>query len=155
MSTIAELNKTPGSEGARRATGDSGVCGPVGAPDPEVTERAKRRRFTAEYKLRILREADACKGDGDLGALLRREGLYSSHLTTWRRQRDEIAKAGLKARKRGPKPKDVDPQVKRLERENARLKERLEQAETIISFQKKLSKLLGIPLKSPDSDGND
>jgi transposase-like protein len=120
-----------------------------------VTERAKRRRFTAEYKLRILREADACKGDGDLGALLRREGLYSSHLATWRRQRDEIAKAGLKARKRGPKPKAVDPRVKRLERENARLKRQLEQAETIIEFQKKLSKLLGISLKPPTGDEND
>ena len=155
MSSIAEMTPAPGSEGARRATGDTGARGPVGAPDPEVTERAKRRRFTAEYKLRILREADACKGDGDLGALLRREGLYSSHLATWRRQRDEIAKAGLKARKRGPKPKADDPRVKQLERENARLKRRLEQAETIIDFQKKLSKLLGIPLKPPDSDGND
>jgi len=133
----------------------TGARGPEGAPDPEVTERAKRRRFTAEYKLRILREADACKGDGDLGALLRREGLYSSHLATWRRQRDEIAKAGLKARKRGPKPKAVDLRVKRLERENARLKRQLEQAETIIDFQKKLSKLLGIELKAPDSNGND
>jgi transposase-like protein len=127
----------------------------VGAPDPEVTERAKRRRFTAEYKLRILRKADACKGDGDVGALLRREGLYSSQLAAWRRQRDEIAKAGLKARKRGPKSKAVDPRVKQLERENVRLRRRLEEAETIIDFQKKLSKLLGIPLKSPDSDGND
>jgi len=155
MSSIAELTPAPGSEGARRATGDTGARGPEGAPDPEVTERAKRRRFTAEYKLRILREADACKGDGDLGALLRREGLYSSHLATWRRQRDEIAKAGLKARKRGPKPKAVDLRVKRLERENARLKRQLEQAETIIDFQKKLSKLLGIELKAPDSNGND
>ena len=155
MSTIAELTPAPGSEGARRATGDSGARGPVGAPDPEVTERAKRRRFTAEYKLRILREADACKGDGDLGALLRREGLYSSHLATWRRQRDAVAKVGLKARKRGPKAKAVDPRVKQLERENARLKRRLEEAETIIDFQKKLSKLLGIPLKPHDSDGSD
>ena len=155
MSTIAELTPTPGSEGARRATEDSGVRGPVGAMDPEVAERAKRRRFTAEYKLRILRKADACKGDGDIGALLRREGLYSSQLAAWRRQRDELTKAGMKARKRGPKSNAVDPQVKRLERENARLKERLEQAETIIDFQKKLSKLLGIPLKSPNSDGND
>ena len=155
MSTIAELTPTPGSEGARRATGDSGVRGPVRAMDPEVAERAKRRRFTAEYKLRVLRKADACKGDGDIGALLRREGLYSSQLAAWRRQRDELTKAGMKARKRGPKPKDVDPQIKRLERENARLKQRLEQAETIIGFQKKLSKLLGIPLKSPNSDGND
>jgi transposase-like protein len=127
----------------------------VGAPDPEVTERAKRRRFTAEYKLRILREADACKRDGDLGALLRREGLYSSHLATWRRQRDEITKAGLRARKRGPKPKAIDPRVKQLERENDRLKRQLEQAETIIKFQKKLSKLLGISLKPPTDDEND
>ena len=155
MREVSEILSSPGSEGARRATGDPGARGLVGAPDPEVAERAKRRRFTAEYKLRILREADACKRDGDLGALLRREGLYSSHLTTWRRQRDAIAKAGLKARKRGPKPKAVDPKVKRLERENARLMRQLEQAETIIDFQKKLSKLLGIPLKSPDSDGND
>ena len=155
MSSLAELTPAPVSEGARRATGDTGARGPEGAPDPEVTERAKRRRFTAEYKLRILREADACKGDGDLGALLRREGLYSSHLATWRRQRDEIAKAGLKARKRGPKPKAVDPRVKRLERENARLKRQLEQAETIIEFQKKLSKLLGISLKPPTGDEND
>jgi transposase-like protein len=120
-----------------------------------VTERAKRRRFTAEYKLRILRKADACKGDGDVGALLRREGLYSSQLAAWRRQRDEIAKAGLKARKRGPKAKAVDPRVKQLERENVRLKRRLEEAETIIDFQKKLSKLLGISLKPPGSDEKD
>ncbi len=155
MSSIGEMIPAPGSEGARRATGNPGARAAEGAPDPEVTERAKRRRFTAEYKLRILREADTCKGDGDVGALLRREGLYSSHLTKWRRERDEIAKAGLKARKRGPKSKAVDPQVKQLKRENARLRRRLEEAETIIDFQKKLSKLLGIPLKSPDSDGND
>jgi len=155
MSSIAEVTPAPGSEGARRATVDSGARVPAGTPDPEVAERPKRRRFTAEYKLRILREADACKGDGDLGALLRREGLYSSHLTVWRRQRDEIAKAGLKARKRGPKAKAADPRVKQLERENVRLKRRLEEAETIIDFQKKLSKLLGIPLKPHDSDGSD
>ena len=155
MSTFAEMTPAPGLEGARRATGNPGARAPEGPPDPEVTERAKRRRFTAEYKLRILREADACKRDGDLGALLRREGLYSSHLTTWRRQRDEIAKAGLKARKRGPKSKAADPRVKKLERENARLKRRLEEAETIIDFQKKLSKLLGIQIKTPDSGGND
>ena len=155
MSTAAELTPAPGLEGAGTATGNPGARGLVGAPDPEVAERAKRRRFTAEYKLRILRDADACKRDGDLGALLRREGLYSSHLSTWRRQRDEIAKAGLKARKRGPKAKAVDPRVKQLERENARLKRRLEEAETIIDFQKKLSKLLGIPLKPHDSDESD
>ena len=155
MSTVAELTPAPGSEGARRATGDSGARAPEGAPDPEVTERAKRRRFTAEYKLRILRKADACKGDGDVGALLRREGLYSSQLTAWRRQRDEIAKAGLKARKRGPKGKVVDPQVKQLKRENARLKRRLERVELMLTIQKKASEMLGIPLNPPDKDEND
>ena len=155
MSTIAELTPAPGSEGARRATGDSGARGPEGPPDPEVTERAKRRRFTAEFKLRILREVDACKGDGDVGALLRREGLYSSQLAAWRRQRDEIAKAGLKARKRGPKGKVVDPQVKQLKRENARLKRRLERVELMLTIQKKASEMLGIPLNPPDKDEND
>ncbi len=155
MSTIAEMTPASGSEGARRATGDSGARGPEGAPDPEVTERAKRRRFTAEYKLRILRKADACKGDGDVGALLRREGLYSSQLTAWRRQRDEIAKAGLKSRKRGPKGKVVDPRVKQLKRENARLKRRLERVELMLDIQKKASEMLGIPLNHPDKDEND
>ena len=155
MSEAVEIGSAPGLEGARRATEKPGARGPLGTPDPEVTERAKRRRFTADYKLRILREADACKGDGDLGALLRREGLYSSHLSTWRRQRDEVASTGLKARKRGPKPGAADPRVARLEREVARLKRRLEEAKTIIDFQKKLSKLLGISLKPEDSGEND
>jgi len=155
MSSISELTPAPGSEGARRATGDSDARGPEGAPDPEVTERAKRRRFTAEYKLRILRKADACKGDGDIGALLRREGLYSSQLAAWRRQRDELAKAGLKARKRGPKAKVVDPRVKQLERENARLKRRLTRVELMLDIQKKASEMLGIPLNHPDKDEND
>ncbi len=155
MSTIAEMTPAPGSEGARRATADSGARGPEGAPDPEVTERAKRRRFTAEYKLRILRKADACKGDGDVGALLRREGLYSSQLAAWRRQRDKLAKAGLKASKRGPKAKVVDPQVKQLKRENARLKRRLERVELMLTIQKKASEMLGIPLNHPDNDEND
>ena len=155
MSTVSELTPVPGSEGARRATGDSGARAPEGAPDPEVTERAKRRRFTAEYKLRILRKADACKGDGDVGALLRREGLYSSQLTAWRRQRDVIVKAGLKAGKRGPKAKVADPQVKQLKRENARLKRRLERVELMLTIQKKASEMLGIPLNHPDKDEND
>jgi len=114
MSTMARLTPTPETEGARRATGDSGVSGLAETPDPEVVERASRRRFTAEYKMRILRQVDACKGDGDVGALLRREGLYSSHLANWCRQRDAVANAGLKAKKRGPKPKAVDPRVKQL-----------------------------------------
>ncbi|MBD3277178.1 MAG: transposase [Candidatus Aegiribacteria sp.] len=124
-------------------------------PDPEVAEVAKRRKFTAEFKLRILREADSCRGDGDIGALLRREGLYSSHLTNWRRQRDAIARRGLKARKRGRKAKQIDPRLKELERENSQLKRRLKQAETIIEFQKKASELLGISLENLNSEEND
>ena len=155
MSTMIEMSSAPGSEGARRATGDAGAHGPVGALDPEVTERAKRRRFTAEYKLDILRKTDACKGDGDVGALLRREGLYSSQLAAWRRQRDELTKAGLKARKRGPKAMVVDPRVKQLERENARLKRRLERVELMLDIQKKASEMLGIPLNRPNKDEND
>ena len=117
-----------------------------GVPDPEVSEQAKRRRFTAEYKLRIVREADACKGDGDVAALLRREGLYSSHLSSWRRQRDEVAKAGLASRKRGRKAKAEDPRVKELERENARLQRRLARVETMLEVQKKT----GSPVVSGD-----
>ena len=143
------------TEGARRATEGSACSVRSKIPDPEVPERARRRRFTAEYKIRILREADACRGDGDIGALLRREGLYSSNLTAWRRQRDAIAKEGLKARKRGRKAKQIDPRVKELERENALLKRRLKKAEIILDFQKKASELLGISLENPDSEEND
>ena len=143
------------TEGARRATEGSACSARSKIPDPEVPESARRRRFTAEYKIRILREAEACRGDGDIGALLRREGLYSSNLTAWRRQRDAIAKEGLKARKRGRKAKQIDPRVKELERENALLKRRLKKAEIILDFQKKASELLGISLENPDSEEND
>lgn len=137
---------------ATRLSASGGAAGP---PDPEVAEKPKRRRFSAEYRLRIVREADACKEPGEIGALLRREGLYSSLLTAWRRQRDEGALAGLRSKKRGPKSKAVDPRVKRLERENARLKRKLEQAETIIDIQKKVAGMLGIPLRSSESDEKD
>ena len=114
-----------------------------------MREQAKRRRFSAEYKLRIVREADAFgKGDGDVAALLRREGLYSSQLSSWRRQRDEIAKVGMTSRKRGRKAKAEDPRVKELERENARLQRRLARVETMLEIQKKTSELLGIPPES-------
>src|SRR5712692_2166944 len=139
-----EMKDVAETEGARRATGVS-ADGAVG-PDPEVPAKAQRRRFSAEYKLRILKEADACKGSGAIGALLRREGLYSSHLVTWRRRRDAGALVGMRARKRGPKPKEVDPRVKQLERENVRLQRRLKQAVTIIEIQKKVAGMLGIPL---------
>lgn len=127
---------------------DAPATGVGHMPDPEVPAKASRRRFTAEYKARILAEADACTpGSGELGALLRREGLYSSNLYTWRRQRDEGALEGLKPKKRGRKPTPRHPledKVARLERENARLQQRLKQAETIIDVQKKVSELLGL-----------
>jgi len=143
------------TEGARRATEGSARSERSEIPDPEVAEKAKRRRFTADYKIRILREADACRGDGDIGALLRREGLYSSNLTAWRRQRDVIAREGLTARKRGRKAKQIDPRVKELERENTQLKRKLKRAEMILDIQKKASELLGISLESPGSEEND
>lgn len=146
-----EVQDVAEAEGARRASGVSAG----GHPDPEVPERAKRRQFSAEYKLRILREADACKGSGEIGALLRREGLYSSHLVLWRRQREMRALGGMRASKRGPKPKEVDPRVKQLERENVRLQRRVKQAETIIEIQKKVAGMLGIPLNAPELDEND
>lgn len=124
-------------------------------PDPEVPARHTRRRFTTAYKLEVLRKADACTRPGELGALLRREGLYSSHLVTWRRQREQ----GLTPKPRGRKPTSADPRVKTLEREkaalttdNRRLERRLQRAETIIAFQKKVAELLGIPLKPFEVD---
>ena len=118
---------------------------PTDIPDPEVVPKAKRRKFSAEYKRRILDEADSCTEPGQIGALLRREGLYSSHLTTWRRQRDRGLIQALSPKKRGRKRKDeLEREVARLQRENTRLQARLEQAEMIIDVQKKLSKLLGL-----------
>ena len=117
-------------------------------PDPEVPAKARRRRFTAKYKLGILEEADNCTQAGEVGALLRREGLYSSHLSKWREQREAGALAGLTPKQRGRKARPMDPQARRvaeLERENTRLRDQLEKAQTIISVQKKLSRLLESP----------
>ena len=114
-------------------------------PDPEVPAKARRRRFTAKYKLEILNEVEGCTQPGEIGKVLRREGLYSSHLSKWRAQREAGALAGLRPKKRGRKPRPVDPQAQRvaqLERENARLRDQLAKAETIIGVQKKLSQLL-------------
>lgn len=120
-------------------------------PDPEVPSKARRRKFSAEYKQMVLEEADACTDiPGTIGALLRREGLYSSHLTTWRKQREAGRLSALLPKKRGRKSKPVNPlssKVKELEGENRRLQKQLEKAETIIAFQKKLSEILGIPMK--------
>jgi len=144
------------TEGARRATGVSPAGAPEGVPDPAVEAKPQRRRFTAEYKLRILREVDRAKEPGEVGAILRREGLYSSLLSVWRRDRDRVAKAGLTARKRGPKAKAKDPKViKQLEREIAKLRRRNERVELMLSIQKKASELLGIPLNPHDPDEND
>ncbi len=124
---------------------------------PEVPEKAKRRRFEAAYKLRILEEADRLTEAGEVGELLRRERLYSSHLTHWRRQRDEGSLAGLTPKRRGRKAKRKDPlaqEIDQLKRENARLVERLRQAETIIDVQKKVSEMLAAPLASPENGEN-
>ena len=118
-------------------------------PEPEVHERAVRRRFTAEYKLRILKKAESCTERGQLGALLRREGLYSTNLIAWKRQLEKGTLEALSPKKRGPKGKRPDPSARRiaeLERENQRLEKKLKQAETIIEFQKKVSEILQIPL---------
>ena len=120
-------------------------------PDSEVPARHVRRRFTTAYKLAILRQADACARHGELGALLRKEGLYSSHLVTWRQQRE----AGLTPKTRGRKATAVDPQLKKLEHENRRLTTRLQKAEALLAFQKKVSELLQIPLKPFVSDEDD
>ena len=117
---------------------------PVTQPDPEVAPRAKRRMFTATYKLRILQEADGCNQPGQIGALLRREGLYSSHLSNWRRQRAAGQLEGLTDKKRGRKAKQdgKDAEIAELRRENERLQAQLEQAELIIAAQKKLAQAL-------------
>ena len=126
--------------------------------DPEVSERPVRRRFSAEYKPQILRQADACNGSGQLGELLRREGLYSSLLSIWRTQRERGTLDALTPKKRGRKPRDNDPLIeenRRLERVNKRLVERLRQAEVIIDVQKKVAEILGIPLQSPEPGEHD
>ena len=141
-------NDGGGGREVERAVGErngaaAGRTAPVGVPDPELLERPVRRRFTAEYKLQILREADACTRLGQVGALLRREGLYSSHLATWRKQRDAGSMQAL-SRPRGRKPPHP------LESENAMLRKRVERAETelekarkVIEVQGNVSALLG------------
>ena len=115
--------------------------------------RAKRRQFTAEYKAEIVRRADACTKPGEVGELLRREALYSSHLTMWRKQMREHGVAGLR-KKRGPAPKSSMREIQ-LEREKHKLEKRLAKAEAIIAFQKKVHELLGIPLKSHEIEEDD
>ena len=121
--------------------------------DPEVTEKAARRKYTVRYKLRILEEADGCTQMGSLGALLRREGLYHSNLNTWRRQREEGTLSALAPKKRGRKRavcNPLQPEMDRLEKENEGLRNRLRKAEIIIDVQKKVSQILGIPLEGQE-----
>ena len=125
---------------------------PTKIPDPEVVPIAQRRQFTAEDKLRILEEADACTEPGEIGALVRREGIYSSYLSRWRREREEGQLTAQSSKKRGPKAsaeKVLVAEVAKLRRENEQLQTRLGQAEAIIEVQKKLSQLLG-----PSSETN-
>jgi transposase len=116
----------------------------------EVVAKAERRRFTAQYKQKVLREADHCQQPGEIGRLLRREGLYWSNLATWRKQRERGELAGLSTKKRGPKGREKNPlaeRVRELERDNRRLKRRAERAEGIVELQKKVSEIFGIELE--------
>ena len=124
------------------------------SPEVEVPERARRRRYTAEYKREIIKRADACTETGALGALLRAEGLYSSHLATWRRQRDAGELAGLTPQKRGRKAREVDARDRKIaeqERQIARLTSRAERAEALVELQKKVASLLGTPFEDDKS----
>ena len=141
------VEKKPRGEGI----GEAGEAKQDVEQDGEVVAKAARRRFTAEYKRRIVREADRCTQPGEIGALLRREGLYSSHLVTWRAARDRGELEGLSAKKRGPKVTPPDPRDKRIaeqEREIARWQKRAERAEAFVEVPKKVAALLGTPFES-------
>ena len=125
---------------------ETGNNGTKSLTEVEVLAKAERRRFTAEYKLKVLREANHCKRPGEIGALLRREGLYWSNLTNWRKQRERGELAGLSSRKRGPQRREKNPlaeRVRELERDNMRLKRRAERAEGIVELQKKSRRFWG------------
>lgn len=163
-----KIKATQGNEGARKATevpwgeapqevNSSQGVSPV-LPDSEVPAKAARRRFTAEYKLRVLTLADACNTPGCLGKLLRQEGLYASNLDTWRGQRNRGVLSGLAPKKRGRKESVRNPlaaENEKLRKENARLTNRLRQAEIINDVQKKISQLLGIPIATDENGGNE
>lgn len=152
-----------GTEGGRRPTEVSATPAVaatggevVKQPEPEVLETPQRRRFTAEYKLRIVEEADRCTEPGQVGSLLRREGLYSSQLSGWRKQVQSGSLGALTPRKRGRKAKSIEPlsqENQQLRREVERLQAELKKAHTIIDVQKKLSEMLGLP--SPKLDANE
>ena len=113
-------------------------------PETEVVPKAQRRQYSSEYKERILAEIDACTQSGEVGAILRREGLYYQIISKWRQQRKRKGQAGLSPQRRGPKVDLQAAEIARLQRENERLRQRLEQAELIIEVQKKVSQILGL-----------
>lgn len=125
---------------------------PAEGTSTEVVAKAKRRQYTAEYKLRILRETEACKGSGEVGALLRKEGVYSSLLSKWRQQQESGRLAGAVAYRRGPKVDEQAGELARLQRENKRLLEKLKQAELIMDVQKKVAQMLGVTLAEHNLD---
>ncbi len=140
----------PGESAEARSAGAE-FPGAVAPPDPEVAAKPKRRQFTATYRLRILEEADRCTTSGEIGQLLRREGLYSSHLSNWRKAQREGSLAALAPKKRGARPKarnPLEPKLKQLEAENTRLKVELHKAHTILEVQEKIAGLLGFDLES-------
>ena len=138
--------------GAKKSHDDPSTSGII--PEVEVDPKARRRQFSAKYKLDILKRVSTCVAHGQLGELLRSEGLYSSHLATWRRQRDAGELAGLTPKKRGRKKAEVDARDRKiveLQRENTRLVARAERAEALVELQKKVAALLGTPLESDKS----
>ncbi len=148
-------------EGAHRATGISSTAAPreaglkTAVPNPEVSEKASRRSYTAEYKRLILREAEVCKAQGQVGSLLRREGLYSSNLTAWRHQVEKGTLDALASKKRGPKAQKLDPSVHRIaeqEKEIQKLRARLRKAELIIDAQKKIAEIFQLPHDQKDGE---
>jgi len=150
----AGLAMEAATEGARRATAGAAS---IAAPDPEVAATAKRRQFSGAEKRRILIAADRCTQPGELGALLRREGIYSSMLANWRKQRAQAEDTALAARTRGRKPDLVNAEVRKVEqlqRDNDRLRRRLAEAHTVIEVQKKLCTLLGLPTADAPDETN-
>ncbi len=138
------------AEAAEERSDEAGSAAAPSPPNPEVEAKPTRRKFTAAYRLRILEEADRCQSPGEVGRLLRREGLYSSHLANWRKARREGSLAALSPKKRGAKPKarnPLEPKVRQLEAKVVRLEAELEKARTIVDVQEKVAGLLGFSLE--------
>jgi len=164
LTSVNRPGAAPNDEPVEGAPGATGTGSSLGGqrndnfPNPEVPEKKVRRNFTASYKLRILKAADNCTESGQIGRLLRREGLYSSHLTNWRRARDKGILHAMAPQKRGRKLKEKNPltgEVARLQKEKQKLEHKLKQAELIIEAQKKISQVLGIIQDIDENNGRD